>query len=576
MKFLKSLKRQNKKIKTGCIIFHNDTDGFFSAIMVRDLLKMLGYQIASEDMHATTHMEIEKIKHDPDKIYLYVDIQPQLFDKNIYCIDHHMIDSKAFKFSSNIFIYSPDNIEREFPTTSALLVVYLRFVHAGGSLKYEEYVNKKIWTNEEFTRLLVLLCTVADNLWLLSTYSKSNNLRDWILEFNLTERKLIKSSMALSVLLGTENERERIIMVFAEKPIELINENFVNSAVESISVQIDNLFKFGQIIVAECEQFAEENFQEVGKELERIEDQIKRKKETIRKYRKAMPIGLKQNTKAIMEMVETVGDRDKPKWKQIEFYGNEIERLETSLINLRGRLDYYQKKKFMISSEIQGICLFIGHQSSDQVKGILSSLLFYFGFKNIVIEEFEHYAVWGARGFSQDALESELTTLTFDKHMLDMYRIVEDVSKTLPKTYQRSLNISQNVTFDVRYIGGMGGRGMVYGGNITGKVPMLFAFLEAKTVIEIENKLRELIKHGQLSTALKGLTEGESAVPTAHALRSKFKSKNWITVQMISGPTSGDILQGDLGMVITWLVGKSKELQIPLIKIDPYNNNNTK
>jgi hypothetical protein len=243
--------------------------------------------------------------------------------------------------------------------------------------------------------------------------------------------------------------------------------------------------------------------------------------------------------------------------------------LLTSISNLSKRAEYYKEKQEMINYDmIPGICLFISHQNSEQVKGIMSSLLYYFGFRNIVIEEFEHYSVWGARGFSKEDLESELTTLSFDKQVLESYKTIEDFSSALPKTYQRSLNISQNVTFDFKYIGGMGGRGKVYGGYIKGKVPLLFAFLESPTSEALTKKLRELIKHGELSRALKGLTEGESQVPTAHALRSKFKTRNWVTIQIMSGSKSGDILLGDLGMVIAWLSGKSKELKIPLSLVD--------
>jgi hypothetical protein len=185
-----------------------------------------------------------------------------------------------------------------------------------------------------------------------------------------------------------------------------------------------------------------------------------------------------------------------------------------------------------------------------------------------VIEEHEHDAIWGARGFTHADLQSELTTLTFDKRMLEIYRSLEDESQDLPKTYQRSLNISQNVTFQAIYRGGMGGRGLIYGGDIKGKVPLLFALLEPYDEEALKKKVQELIRHGQLGKALKGLTEGESEVPTAYALRSKFKTKNWITVQVMGGSASGDILNGDIGMVIGWFANKSNELEIHLLKIE--------
>jgi hypothetical protein len=563
------LKTKHKKITKGSIIFHNDSDGLFSGILARNLLRNFGYEIDPKDMRAITHLDIPNIKHESNKIYFYVDIQPRILGTNVYCVDHHLLDGKTFVFSSNNFIYSPENIEREFPTTSALLVIYLDYIQSGGMLSFVDYINQKIWAKQEFTKLLALLCAVADNLWLLSKYSEIYKLRDWIQEFNLSERKLIKLSMAISVLLGIEQESERIVRLYTETPIEFMTENFLEGSVEKVSIQIDNLYKFARTLESECQKYIEKYNKEVADEIERLEGQIQREKDTISQYRKAMPIGLRQNTKAVMEMLETVGDRDKPKWKQIEFYGQEIDRLNTSVGNLENRLDFYKEKSEMIApEEIPGICLFINHQSSEQVKGIMSSLLYYFGFKNIVIEEFEHSAVWGARGFSHEDLETELTTLTFDKRMLEAYRSIEDVSKDLPKTYQRSLNISHNVTLEVRYMGGMGGRGRIYGGNITGKVPLLFALLESQSIGGIRKKVEELIKHGQLSKAMKGLTEGESQVPTANALRSKFKTKNWVTVQVMGGSASGDILMGDLGLVIAWLVGKSRELNVNITRVE--------
>jgi hypothetical protein len=569
MKFLRSLKNKSKKIKKGGIVFDNDADGLFSGIMARNLLRFIGYDVSPKDMHAVTHLQLPDLKHEHDKVYIYVDIQPVKTDSNIFCIDHHVFNGKTFEFSGNNIIYSPENIEREFPTTCALLVIYINYVHEGGLLSFVDYINEKIWAKNELTRLIVLLCAVADNLWLLSKYSEIFKLHDWISEFGLTERKLVKLSMAISVLLGIKTEWESLVRLFTENPLELIDEAFIERSVEKISIQIDNLYKTARNIGQECEKFIEEYNKEVSDEIDRLKKQIQREKDTINKYRKAMPVGLRHNTDATMEMLETIGDRDKPKWKQIEFYGMEIERLSTSVANLENRLEFYTEKYDQTSPEmIPGICLFITSQSSDQVKGIMSSLLYYFGFRNIVIEEFEHHSVWGARGFSKEDLESVLTSLSIDKGMIDAYRNIEDVSKALPKTYQRSLNISQNVTFEVKFKGGMGGRGKIYGGNITGKVPLLFAFLESQTEKDTLMKIRDLIRHGQLSQALKGFTEGESQVPTAYALRSKFKTKNWVTVQLMGGSSTGDILLGDLGIILGWLAGKNKELKIPTVRVD--------
>jgi hypothetical protein len=571
MKFLRSLKKHNKIIKKGIIIFDNDADGLFSGVIARNLLRQLGYKVEPKDLIAVTHLELPSIKHDDDKIYFYVDIQPKLTGKNVYCVDHHVFNKKPFEFSTNNIIYSPENIEREFPTTCALLVIYLNYIQDGGLLSFVDYINNKIWAKSELTRLLVLLCAVADNLWLLSKYSEIYKLRDWIKEFDMTERKLIKLSMAISILLGRQDEWEKIVKLFTENPLELIDQSYVEHSVEKIWVQVDNLYKSARTIGTECEKFIKEYNESVAEDVARLESQIKREKDTIGKYRKAMPVGLRHNTEAIMEMLDTIGDRDKPKWKQIEFYGLEIERLTSSVANLENRLDFYREKQELIAPDmIPGICLFITKQSSGQVKGIMSSLLYYFGFRNIVIEEFEHHSVWGARGFSQEDLESELTTLSIDKPMIDLYRNIEDFSKALPKTYQRSLNISQNVTFEVKYKGGMGGRGKIYGGNIIGKVPLLFALLESETEKDPLMKIRDLIKHGQFTQALKGLTEGESKVPTSNALKSKFKIKNWVTVQVMAGSSSGDILLGDLGMVLGWLAGRSREFTIRTTHVDEF------
>ena len=68
----------------------------------------------------------------------------KIINKNVYCVVHHIINKKPFEFTSNRIIYSPENIEREFPTTCALLVIYLNYVFISVSLisiKYLRSVN---------------------------------------------------------------------------------------------------------------------------------------------------------------------------------------------------------------------------------------------------------------------------------------------------------------------------------------------------------------------------------------------------------------------------------------------------
>ncbi len=576
MKLLRNLKDLRNDFENVTIVFHNDVDGLSTAILTKKLLSEYGYVIDINDMRPITHLELETMEHDPSKLYFYVDIQPksQLEDPNIFCIDHHMIYGRQFRFSDRMFIYSPENVEAEFPTTATLLVTYLLYVKNGGKSEFITFINDKEWAKDVIIRWLVLLCAVADNLWLLSKFSKILKLQEWIADYGIPERKILKISIVISIVLGRETNRLKDFKQIIERPLDTLNENLFDGILDLLSLEVDNLYKFARELDVEVRKFVSECNQEVEDELRRIEQEIATDEKTINDNLKAMPVHLKSGVngeairKSVIEMLSTVGDKDKAKWKQIDFYGKEIERLQTKISNLNKRLKFFRDQKKLILPElIPGISLFIGKQSSEQVKGILSSLLFYFGQKNILIEESEHISVWGARGFDMEYLKNELTTLNFDKNILDYYRSIEDASKELPipQTFKKSLNISKQVTFEERYIGGMGGRGKVIGGNIKGKVPLLFATLESS---DLEKKLIDLLQHGELGKALKGLTEGHSLVPTSHAIRSKLKTHGWVVVQILSGALSGDILLGETGMILARLGRNSKEIDLPIQSVN--------
>lgn len=559
-RLLAAVKKQRRHRESAVIIFHNDSDGLCAALYIKQVLKDLKFIIEPEDFKPITHIEKDKLEIDDEKLYFFLDIQPKDANENIFCIDHHNIDNRKRYISKNMLIYSPDDIEYEFLTTATFLSMYLRYVHHGYRFSFTRFIDDRAWWKNEFDRFVSIFAAVADNLWLLSKYSPTQILKNWIREVDIKERKFIKVSMGISLLLGREDYRLKGFDGLFNIPINMIEISRFDELVEQKSQEIDNLYRFARAIDREARHFVVEQNDIVDDAISNTSFELDRDKKTMADYLKSMPIDMRKDIETAVEMLKTVGDKDKAKWKQVEFYGKEVDRLQTHMKSLEHKLKLLEEKKAMIHPDnIPGICVFISKQSSEQVKGILSSLLYYFGQKNIVIEETEHYAVWGARGFTREELEEELMTLIFDKNMLESYRRMENIARDLPTSYRKSLNISHNITLARKYVGGMGGRGLVYGGNIHGKVPQLFAILD---ISDLEEKIQELISHGELGKAIKGLTEGESEVNTVNALRTKFKSMGWVTVQVIGGSGSGDILSAETGMPIAWLAGSNKNINL--------------
>lgn len=558
-KIISALKKQRRLRELASIVFHNDSDGFSAALYIKQVLRDLKYIIEPDDFLPSTHLERDQITVDDKKVYFFLDIQPPTVAENIFCIDHHHIDNRKRYISRNMLIYSPEEVQYGYITTATFLCMYFYYVHKGYRFNFSRFVDYRPWWNNEFDRFVALFAAVADNLWLLSKYSPDSKLKECVGELEYKERKFIKMSMGISLLLGRDNNRLKGFNGILDSPINLLAINMFDIVVDPISREIDNLYRFARSVDREAKQFVAEQNEIVDNLLYLTERELERDKKTISDYIKAMPIDLKKDIDAAMEMLKTIGNTDKSKWKQIEFYGKELERLNTHMKSLEKKIEVLSEKKAAIQPDnVPGVCVFISKQSSEQVKGILSSLLYYFGQRNIVVEETAGHAIWGARGFGKEQLEEVLMTLIFDKQMLESYLRVEDVSKDLPTSYRRSLNISHNITLDRKYVGGMGGRGLVFGGNIKGRVPQLFAFLD---ITELEEKIKELVSHGELSQAIKGMTEGHT-VNTVNALRTKFKSLGWVTVQVIGGSGTGDILAGEYGHPMAWLAGAHKDINL--------------
>jgi len=564
--FLMNMRKRAKALGKVSVVFDNDIDGFCSAILIKKLMDVIKVDLEEFQLIPVTHLELANLEHKEDRCYIYVDTQPRIESEDVFCIDHHPYSGVEYGITKNFLIYSPGNTEIEYPISSTLLVSYLIHLRSRGRLEFLRYVSERVWAKDPVHNWFVIICGIADNLWMLSQYAKINILRDWLKESGLPESPLIKISMMISLLLGRPRSRLDGLKDLVESPPDDIIAHFSFKSLENTDIRTENLYSFAEQLSKFVSMFVTEINDELDAEIEGTIDRINKDNKTIEEYQGAMPLGLKKDKTALLGMVDTVGDKSDPKWKQIEFYGNEINRLSARVRSNTERLAYLQEKKGEISPDhIQGVCVFINNQASSQVKGILSSLLYYFGNRNIVIEEFEHHAVWGARGINKEQLKHELTTLQFDKRTIEVYCSWENIVKNLPLAYRRSLNITNNITFFEGYSGGIGGRGRAYGGDIKGKVPLLFATLETK---DLSKKISELMSHSELGAALKGLTEGDSQAPTTLALRTKFKTGGWVTIQAKGGVSSGDVMSGDVGMVLAWLGGKSKPFNVDLKKLD--------
>lgn len=560
LELIQNLKDLKDQFNNAAIYFHNDMDGIASAIIAKDMLKDMGYHITPKEMVPITHIDREHVVKDPTILSLYLDIQPTYDAENVLYIDHHF--GKEGTFDNKRILLLPPNPEEKHPTVTTSLVAYVKYLYENPPVDYDTFLSEKLWAKDLFYRWLLLLSMASDNLWLLSRQSDNKILNKWIDDLYLVEKDVILISMGVSLLLGREDRGlSHLHRLMDEKPVGN-PDVFFKEIIKDVAQETDNLFIFARELDYEVRQMLLIKSQSLNRSISEANEEILRANNTINNYRKAMPRELrnaKDRTK-LMQMLQTVADKDQVKWKQIEFYGTEIDKLETHITTTTKKLELLMEKYESITPKnIPGISLFINKQESEQVKGILASLLYYFGWDNIVVEETEHYSVWGARGYNQEYLEEQLGTFNFNKELLESYTNVEEFARDLPNVYRKSVTDTKELVLESRYIGQIGGRGKIFGGNIKGKVPQLFSTLNSKHIV---SKIQELIDHSELGLALKGLTEGDSLVSTSQALRSKFKHTNWITIQVMGGSKSGNILSGEVGVILAWLLGETTEIKI--------------
>ncbi|MGA1848463.1 MAG: hypothetical protein ACMUHB_03895 [Thermoplasmatota archaeon] len=545
------------------IYFHNDMDGLNGALFIRSMaFQMFGDRI---EIHSSPleYKEIQKLTLDPSITYVFIDMDLELEGDNIFRIDHHGPVRDLKKIDGRTFVLTPSENDYEYPSTATGLCAYLDYVSRGGAMTYFDFLDKGPWHEDQFSRILILLASVCDNLWHLN-FLIDIPIKRWIPDKE-EEKYLILISISASIILGEERKRNEIVERFFTG--EVSPQDYLSAICQGIP-GARNIMDFTYKISREAESFYNRIFFNLTDSIEQSLRTLERDRETYRKLLDSMPIDMKNNREKMMELLNTQGDLNEGHWRRVKFYGKELSKLEAKIKVEEKRLTRLRAAKKMISTE-KGprLCVMLPLQISIQVKGIIASLLYYMGWKNVVIEERGSESFWGSRGFSREYIDRLFSNLSLGYEELKDYLFMEKVFKDLPDVFKRTHNISKNISFYKTYSGGMGGRGLIFGGMLTGKVPWVFSMLEETG--EMEEKIKELMLHKQLGNALQGLTEGQSTVSTAQALRAKFKSTGWMVIQLVQGRKGADVLLGNFSLVIMSLVGYTERIQVPLNEIPP-------
>ncbi|MGA1872191.1 MAG: hypothetical protein ACMUHY_00840 [Thermoplasmatota archaeon] len=561
--FLDSLKKHLGKTSTAGIYLHNDMDGLNGSLFIRSMIRSMFNDKVEVHASPLEYKEVQMLNLDKDITYIFIDMDIEIEGENVFRIDHHGPRRDMKSIGERLFLLTPPENDYEYPSTATALCAYLDHISKGGGETFFDFLNRGPWQNDQFQRLLILLASVCDNLWHLN-FLIDIPIKKWIPDKE-EERYLVLISISASLLLGEPERRDEVVSQFFGE--DITPEIYLNHICQRIS-GAKNIMDFATTVSREAEAFYNRIFFNLTDSIERSLKTLERDKDTLKKLEDSMPIDMRGNREKMMELLKTRGDLNLEHWRRVQFYGKEMDKLEAKINVEEKRLIRLRSAKKMISTE-RGprLCVMLPIQNSFQVKGIIASLLYYMGWKNVVIEERGAEAYWGSRGFSKEFIGEVFSNLSLGYEELKDYLFMEKVFKDLPEVFKRTLNISRNISYYKTYSGGMGGRGLIHGGVLTGKVPRVFSLLEETG--DMEEKIRELMKYKQLGNALQGFTEGQSTVSTAQALRAKFKSTGWMVLQLVQGRQGADIILGNFNMAIMNLVGYTERISIDLQPLAP-------
>lgn len=547
--FLENLVDASGQFDRAVIYHHNDMDGLASAVLAKQMLQGIGLTMSREDIIPISYVEARDISIPSDRLVMLLDLPLEMFTENVFRIDRH---GDMDIIAPNTFLVVP-RADADLPISTACLVAYLHHKLALGKGELEDFIKGEGWKVHELTRWMLILSCIATNLDHLTPTSNSPFLRRWINELGFPEEDVAIYSVGVSLLLGRHDKGTGQLSPLHEWNGSGSMESVLDSVCADVAVETSNLWVFAKSMDREIRRHVREIRRGIDAQIEKLDNEREGLDLRLRSLRKSAPEDTEVDEKQAIPRHEDEDDDLHGKHADA-FYSEEQTKLKNQIRGLLDRINALKAR-----SNARGLVVFLPQQTSTQVKGILASLFYYYGWRNIVIEDRGPDAVWGSRGFRRAALERHLASYTVNMEMLDQYVDAESFVKGIPEEHRKYLSQAQDLIVQKRYVGQIGGHGTVFGGSLEGWVPNLFAILDAST---IDRTLEDLVKRGELAAALKGFTESRTMTPTVKALRTKFKGKDWITVQVTTTKGSGDILLGDVGLINGWVLGNSVPLQV--------------
>ncbi|MDP6156689.1 MAG: hypothetical protein QGH39_12675 [Candidatus Thermoplasmatota archaeon] len=542
-KFINTLQNMKKRFPVAKIFFHNDMDGFASSLIAKELLNGLGFGIRAGDIFPLNHLMINEVKLDESNLYLFVDIKPpdphpgtdqtgEESPPNVFCVDHHITNNPIHLNSPRFFLFSAHNEEDELPPTATSLMAYLLFGIVNPNLSYPDFIKHDFLKLSKRIRYLVLQATIADYLHLLSHDIGSNQLKFHTSSQGIDVDLVIKLSIATSLLLGKKDMQMGMFYDFYEEPLNNICENFFLDRFRERIAPVEVLFNFAEHIRIVFGQFSKEVFKGISEEKITLEATIKTDEDKLEMYLQA---------NISIEMEDIVSSD----MKEQKFYSQEIEKIRNRMAIDRKQLSKLAERldKTCIKG-VKGLALFIPRQPNEQTRGILSSLFYYEGWKNIVIEVSEQKSTWSSRGFNREELEKYLTIVSMDSQKFTDFRLADSATRKYP-----GLLSTPELSIITGYSGGMGGRGKIFGGIITGRA---IPSLEKNTSARLETEEDFGI-----------IPDSKFWDPAVQVIKTRFfKDDDWFSVQIGGGSESSNILKKHLDLLIVNLAGRNKTFRV--------------